>query len=407
MSEARKRAISPDDTHCSDSERVSAKCRIVSAKCRIGNDAPAAIEIESARLRAMPRCFEPARHPPPLAETPKKVVVLMRHGDRTCIPKKAGKLDLSHLESVWERLMPTAEEQVAMDRVPVQVSSGHGNNAYAKFVGERPWGQLTSLGVAQCRAVGAELKRRYPSASIHAFSTNFPRTKQSAAAVLLGFGAGESIPVVVRSPSDEVLLPNFDGRCQRYSELRASLIAEAKKTSLRQMCENLEPELRSLVGEDPLNGINLDFRALCVYEDVVGVVPGLNWPLMQRVEQYVAAIDGVVFKNLELVRLGCGRLLRWVMDLLAEPGHEVALLLAHDNMLTAFLMAISVFKWEQPTYASAVVLETADFEGELKVRVHVNNEIRRDWVPWKDFVEPLESLAMTHDQYEALCSCGS
>lgn len=34
-----------------------------------------------------------------------------------------------------------------------------------------PLGQLTSLGYRQCRSAGAELRRRYPMASIRAFST--------------------------------------------------------------------------------------------------------------------------------------------------------------------------------------------------------------------------------------------
>ena len=102
--------------------------------------------------------------------------------------------------------------------------------------------------------------------------------------------------------------------------------------------------------------------------------------------------------------MASGRLLHWVLDLLAEPGHELVLMLAHDNMLTAFLVALGIFRREWPIYASAVIVESADFDGEMRVRVHINNEVRRDWVSWNEFVQSITSLAMTGDQYEAACN---
>lgn len=41
---------------------------------------------------------------------------------------------------------------------------------------------------------------------------------------------------------------------------------------------------------------------------------------------------------------------RWrqeVLEYLAEPGHHITLLAAHDNMMTAFLMALEIFKDSQ------------------------------------------------------------
>merc|ERR1711879_143827 len=118
-------------------------------------------------------------------------------------------------------------------------------------------------------------------------------------------------------------------------------------------------------------------------------------------------MGAVVFDNLELVRMASGRLLNCVIDLLAKPGHEVVLMMAHDNMLTAFLVALGVFRREWPIYASAVVVESADFDGEIRVRVQVNNEVRRDWVSWHEFLAPLASLTMTGEQYEVACKSGS
>ena len=45
-----------------------------------------------------------------------------------------------------------------------------------------------------------------------------------------------------------------------------------------------------------------------------------------------------------------------VIDILRSPGHGITLLMAHDNMLTAFLIALGVYKEQWPLYASQVVL---------------------------------------------------
>ena len=44
-----------------------------------------------------------------------------------------------------------------------------------------------------------------------------------------------------------------------------------------------------------------------------------------------------------------------VMDCLAEPGHRITLLAAHDNMMTAFLIALGIYKEQWPLYASSVL----------------------------------------------------
>lgn len=43
------------------------------------------------------------------------------------------------------------------------------------------------------------------------------------------------------------------------------------------------------------------------------------------------------------------------MDFLSEPGHRITLLAAHDNMMTAFLVALGVYKNQWPLYASMVL----------------------------------------------------
>lgn len=322
----------------------------------------------------------------------------MRHGDRSNIAAKPGGLDLSHLQPAWEQLMPSPEERAELGRFRVALGAQDGTNAYAKFVGTPPWGQLTSLGVAQCQRVGAELARRYPEARIRAFSTNFPRTTQSAAAVLLGFGAGSDVPITVRAPADETLLPNFDGRCKRFTRLRAERKARADEGSLRDMRDELKTLLTPVLGEDPL-AATLDFRPLCIHEGSLGIVDGIDWCLAWKCEQYHASVEAHVYESAELTRLACGRLLNWMVEEFRRPEQEVVLMLAHDNMITAFLVALGIFRGEWPVYASAVVVETADFDGKLKVRTTVNDEVRRDWQLWEDFVQSLSHVVMTEGEY--------
>ena len=44
-----------------------------------------------------------------------------------------------------------------------------------------------------------------------------------------------------------------------------------------------------------------------------------------------------------------------VMDCLKEPGHRITLFAAHDNMMTAFLVALDIYKKQWPLYASMVL----------------------------------------------------
>ena len=78
------------------------------------------------------------------------------------------------------------------------------------------------------------------------------------------------------------------------------------------MGEDLAHELRPILGPDPLNGTHLDFRPLCVHEDTVSLASGPGWVLTRKCEEYYVGLEGLINEDLELVRLGSGRLLQWV-----------------------------------------------------------------------------------------------
>lgn len=354
--------------------------------------------------------FDMTQKPPKPSEHPKQVVILMRHGDRTPVREKFGELDLSHLAPKWRSLLPTEAEQAELDSVRIEREEGTGSNSYASFVGEGHIGQLTSLGFAQCRRAGQQLKARYPKAEgIRAFSTDFPRTIHTASCVLLGFAASKPVPTVsVAAPERQTLLPNYDGRCRRYAALRQQLVeaahgAGAAETALETMRRGLEEMLLPVMGPEPMNKI-LDFTPFCVHQDVVGTFDGINWEMAKKIEKYKASVEAAAYANPELLRLAAGRLVQDVMDYLSEDGHQITLLAAHDNMMTAFLVALDVFKEQWPLYASMVLLETAELNGQTQVRILMNDEVCLDWQPLNTLRTRVSATVMSAAQYAAACA---
>lgn len=257
---------------------------------------------------------------------------------------------MSHLASAWKSLLPTNTERAALDSVRVQREAGEGYNSHSSFVGEGPLGQLTSLGYQQCCQAGQHLRRCYPTASIRAFSTDFPRTIQSASCVLLGFGSA-TVPVVVPAPRNQTLLPNYDGNCQRYDELRATVREDAALLRLRRQVEEM---LSPFMGQEPMKEVH-DFTPFCVHQDAVGAIPGIHWDMAKTVEKYEASWEAAAYSNSELLRLAAGRLVQEVLDSLSDSGHRITLLAAHDSMMTAFLMALAIYKQQWPLYCSMVL----------------------------------------------------
>lgn len=348
--------------------------------------------------------FDMTQKPPKPSEHPKQVVILMRHGDRTPVREKFGELDLSHLAPKWRSLLPTEAEQAELDSVRVEREEGTGSNSYASFVGEGHLGQLTSLGFDQCRRAGQQLKVRYPEARLRAFSTDFPRTIHTASCVLLGFGNSEpAAPVAVAAPERQTLLPNYDGRCRRYAALRQQLIEAAHgEAALETMRRELEEMLLPVMGPEPMKKI-LDFTPFCVHQDVVGTFHGINWEMAKKIEKYKASVEAAAYANPELLRLAAGRLVQEVMDYLSQDGHEITLLAAHDNMMTAFLVALDVFKEQWPLYASMVLLETAEKDQTRSVRILMNDEVCLDWQPLETLRARVSASVMSAAHYAAAC----
>lgn len=139
----------------------------------------------------------------------KQVVLLLRHGDRAPIARRAGSLVCS--EDAWAARLPAAEEIAAWNEShPV-----HGP-AVPSDDREEPFGQLTSVGAQQTEALGIALRlsleRHAPhllpttAAHVAAHATNIRRTQQSLQNLLRGLG-DVSVPISVRRLDEERLIP--------------------------------------------------------------------------------------------------------------------------------------------------------------------------------------------------------
>ena len=96
------------------------------------------------------------------------------------------------------------------------------------------------------------------------YRQDFPRTIQSASCVLLGFGSA-TVPVVVPAPRNQILLPNYDGTCQRYDELRADVREDAALLRLRRQVEEM---LSPFMGQEPMNLGRMEELRACVVSTI-------------------------------------------------------------------------------------------------------------------------------------------
>ena len=81
---------------------------------------------------------------------------------------------------------------------------------------------------------------------------DFQRTIQSASCVLLGFAHTEAPVVHVPAPKNQTMLPNYDGCCNRYGQLRASILEEAYGGPLRHLRQEVQEMLTPFMGKEPM-----------------------------------------------------------------------------------------------------------------------------------------------------------
>jgi hypothetical protein len=80
----------------------------------------------------------------------------------------------------------------------------------------------------------------------------------------LGFGSA-TVPVVVPAPRNQTLLPNYDGNCQRYDELRATVREDAALLRLRRQVEEM---LSPFMGQEAMNLGRMEELRACVVSTI-------------------------------------------------------------------------------------------------------------------------------------------
>jgi len=126
---------------------------------------------------------------------------------------------------------------------------------------------------SDCPVLGARVSSFFAGPSTQqppCDAKDFQRTIQSASCVLLGFAPTETPVVHVPAPKNQTMLPNYDGSCKRYGQLRASLLEEAYGGALRHLRQEVQEMLTPLMGKQPMklgsNGqtVREAFRSLVI-----------------------------------------------------------------------------------------------------------------------------------------------
>ena len=179
----------------------------------------------------------------------------------------------------------------------------------------------------------------------------------------------------------------------------------ANENQLKEIREKVEAMLIPVIGKDPWkqSWIVLDFTPFCVHQEEVGAI-GIDWELTKACENYEALLESGCYSNSELLRLGAGRLAKEVMDCLQETGHRITFFAAHDSMMTAFLIALDIYKKQWPLYASMVLIETAYIKTEtLLVRVLMNDDVCIDWQPLEVLQDRVKAVLISAADYALIC----
>eukprot|EP00929_Paragymnodinium_shiwhaense_P032019 TRINITY_DN17821_c0_g1_i3.p1 TRINITY_DN17821_c0_g1~~TRINITY_DN17821_c0_g1_i3.p1 ORF type:complete len:465 (-),score=53.35 TRINITY_DN17821_c0_g1_i3:963-2285(-) len=365
----------------------------------------------------------------------KAAVALVRHGDRSPInPYRAGPA-LHVSEAFWRSLLPSAEEQAAWQLAhPKRLWQS--DEALRRDDAQKPtpfgdakvhegevgfWkGQLTPTGAGECLEIGKMLGTRYADAlglknsrdRVAAFSTNLTRTVQSAQNVLLGMSSAlpvtcslRGVPVYVRQPSEETLVPNGDGKNTRFTAA-VSRAQEEQMPAFLQRYGALEQRLKTSLGlrVDEIMSWAVVREVLTCYQLYGCDFPvGIGEAELNELMTANAKLWGGWYQDPEVAMFAVGRLMYDICEFLgASLGHQqpqqasssvssafgreprLLILSAHDGSLIPLLSFLGCYTGEWPPYGSVLLMELAvDGSGQPFIRFVLNDEEQR--VSFKPF----------------------
>ncbi|CAJ1935424.1 unnamed protein product [Cylindrotheca closterium] len=200
---------------------------------------------------------------PPIAHAAKEysyrricTTICHRHGDRTSITALKD-------EDYWRSTLPKPETLKEIARGTTLIRSDKSTTHSANPKG--CWGKLTQLGLLQMIAVGSQLKEELTDASnplspkdIRVVSTDFPRTIQSAQAVILGLwpdGIPEGEGVAIDCRHTHWMIPDPQPRnSEEQKQLEQYLISRPymiqKEEEMRPIAVRCTNALKEHLGQN-------------------------------------------------------------------------------------------------------------------------------------------------------------
>ena len=350
--------------------------------------------------------------------------VVHRHGDRSPItPLKDS--------DFWRGQLPTQEVLQGVSRgTRILRDSVEGQRAH-HAQGSGPFGQLTTLGLLQMVGLGERLREELDSAlftssrplapsRVRVMSTNFPRTIQSAQALLTGMfpECDAQIDIDVRGTNDffipdpqprqsknQLVLESHLGRQQHLMEKEAEMEDFARRltSSLDGYLGDGARGVSFGIGEEkgggdglqaPLSWAQLSEILVCLHsrdllpntvtqEDVETVTKHVAWKWMESLKHPVLS-KAAMWKFATTLVDDAKRCRE------CNEGPYLCIYSAHDSTLIGL---ISILQLEQPArwpeYASYLKMELIEEENEteglLWVRFSLNGDVLRSkWLTGSD-----------------------
>lgn len=347
--------------------------------------------------------------PPPAALKLRQLILVQRHGDRTPITRNVGEAIVHDdaVEALWTGLTPSEAEVAAWAETHVPVEATPGAEIAHLDAGNEPYGQLTALGAAQMRALGAQLRTRLVDEAaflppvlsadvaaddIHVRCTSIRRTQQSAANLLMGLyppgtaaRAPEDQPIALRvaDHAAETLYPNSKV-CPRHDEiiheLRAGWYNGAawRGRPAEETAGPLAERCRAAFGlGEKVPWSILREVVTCRLVHGVPMPDAVDAELVDDLIEFTGWEWGRWYEDAEMAPIASGMLARELLEFVdavaagAASAPKLVLVSGHDSTVVPLLCALGLYDNTWPPYGSQLHIELAEGVGDLAGQVFV------------------------------------
>lgn len=262
-------------------------------------------------------------------------------------------------------------------------------------------GQLTNVGKTQQYGLGQFLRRRYDhfltstynKTEITIHSTDVDRTLMSAYCNLAGlYPPGKDqrwdanldwqpIPVHTRPVAEDYVL-SFDAVCPRYNELMAEVKNSPEAKTFDEEHKELYIMIGNYTGADVSNLFDISDIYDTLYIEKLKNKTTPSWlsdSLYEALDECDKKDFFLSFKTDELCRLRGGFLVKEMIQHMQDKldgkneSQKAFIYSAHDMTIVAFLSSLHLYNNVQPPYASAVIVELHESNGNRSVKILYRN----------------------------------